>query len=138
MDYTAIGDTVNLASRLEGVALPGHILISKEMKERLGRRISASYAGEFHLKGKKDKVPAYMVNGIEEQQAEEEVDLSKDDYRYGRLYCIPSLQQLEEFQRFVMPLDEPPSVLIEVRCYEDLLLSVEFMKENGIYPFGGR
>lgn len=64
MDYTAIGDTVNTASRLEGVAAPGQILISEEMKERLGDRITASFAGAFELKGKQNKVLAYSLEGI--------------------------------------------------------------------------
>jgi adenylate cyclase len=67
MDYTAIGDTVNTASRLEGVAAPGQILISEEMNERLNGRIKTSFAGEFSLKGKKNKVNAYSVEGIWEQ-----------------------------------------------------------------------
>ena len=64
MDYTAIGDTVNTASRLEGVAAPGQILISEEMKERLGDKIASSFAGAFELKGKQNKVPTYSVEGV--------------------------------------------------------------------------
>lgn len=64
MDYTAIGDTVNTASRLEGVAAPGQILISKEMKERLGDKIVSSFAGAFELKGKQNKVLTYSVEKV--------------------------------------------------------------------------
>jgi len=64
MDFTAIGDTVNTASRLEGAALPGQILISQEMADRLGERIQISFAGEMVLKGKEKKVPAYSVEGM--------------------------------------------------------------------------
>ncbi len=67
MEYTAIGDTVNTTSRLEGVAEPGQILISREVAKRLGSRIDVSFAGEYSLKGKKRKVVAYEVNGILEQ-----------------------------------------------------------------------
>ena len=67
MEYTAIGDTVNTTSRLEGVAGPGQILISREVAKRLGSRIDVSFAGEYSLKGKKRKVVAYEVNGILEQ-----------------------------------------------------------------------
>lgn len=64
MDYTAIGDTVNTASRLEGAAAPGQILISMEMKQRLQGRIQTSFAGEYILKGKKNAVSVYAVEGI--------------------------------------------------------------------------
>lgn len=64
MDYTAIGDTVNTASRLEGAAAPGQILISEEMMRRLQGRIRTSFAGEYSLKGKKNAVSTYAVEGI--------------------------------------------------------------------------
>lgn len=64
MDYTAIGDTVNTASRLEGVAAPGQILIGMELMQRLQGRIQTSFAGDFKLKGKRHAVPAYLVEGI--------------------------------------------------------------------------
>ena len=64
MDYTAIGDTVNTASRIEGIAGPGQILISSDVKNRLNDRIKTSFAGEFALKGKKNKLPIYIVEGL--------------------------------------------------------------------------
>ena len=56
MEYTAIGDTVNTTSRLEGVAEPGQILISREVAKRLGSRIDVSFAGNTALKGKSGKL----------------------------------------------------------------------------------
>lgn len=64
MDYTAIGDTVNTASRLEGAAAPGQILISMEMEQRLRGRIQTNFAGEYTFKGKKCAVSVYAVEGI--------------------------------------------------------------------------
>ncbi|EOS21244.1 hypothetical protein C806_04560 [Lachnospiraceae bacterium 3-1] len=64
MDYTAIGDTVNTAARLEGAASSGQILISREMMQRLRGRIKTRFAGEYTLKGKRHAVPTYAVEGI--------------------------------------------------------------------------
>lgn len=70
MDYTAIGDTVNTAARLESSALAGQILISEEMKNRLGVSVETSFIGEYTLKGKKKTVPVYSLDKIEKQQEE--------------------------------------------------------------------
>lgn len=64
MDYTAIGDTVNTASRLEGAAAPGQILVSEELAKRLKGRIQTRFAGEYMLKGKKSAVLTYTVEGL--------------------------------------------------------------------------
>ena len=61
MDYTAIGDTVNTASRLESNAKAGEILISEEVKTRLGDRIETEDVGEIPLKGKHNKIFVYRV-----------------------------------------------------------------------------
>lgn len=67
MEYTAIGDTVNTASRLEGVAEPGQILITRAVARGAGNRIEISFAGEYSLKGKKKKIAAYEINNIKER-----------------------------------------------------------------------
>jgi adenylate cyclase len=61
MDYTAIGDTVNTAARLESNAKAGEILISEEVKKRLGDRIETEDVGEIPLKGKQKKIFVYRV-----------------------------------------------------------------------------
>ena len=64
MDYTAIGDTVNTAARLESQAKASEVLISREVYERVGARLHCTYLGERQLKGKAAPVPIWRVEGI--------------------------------------------------------------------------
>lgn len=64
MDYTAIGDTVNTAARLESNAKRGQILISSAVYEAVKDRIEASEIGVIPLKGKKDGALVYEVHGL--------------------------------------------------------------------------
>lgn len=66
-DYTAIGDTVNTAARLEGRADKSTILISKEVYTRLEGRIVTEYYGCVNLKGKALPVDVYSVTGLTEK-----------------------------------------------------------------------
>lgn len=61
MDYTAIGDTVNTAARLESRAGAGEILISEEVYRMVEDRILAEAVGEMELKGKSHAVKVYRV-----------------------------------------------------------------------------
>lgn len=61
MDYTAIGDTVNTAARLESNAKAGQILISEYVYERVKDRIEVNEIGEIPLKGKSKGVMVYEV-----------------------------------------------------------------------------
>ncbi len=68
MDYTAIGDTVNTAARLEAKAAGGEILISEELYERLKDRIDARFKEETALKGKALPVKVYSVLGVKNEE----------------------------------------------------------------------
>ena len=61
MDYTAIGDTVNTAARLESNAPKGTVYISAEVYERLKGRINVKEVGKISLKGKRNTVFVYAV-----------------------------------------------------------------------------
>lgn len=64
MDYTAIGDTVNTAARLEANAPRGNVYISQSVREALGDRITVEDVGEIPLKGKSKGVFVYTVTGV--------------------------------------------------------------------------
>lgn len=64
MDFTAIGDTVNTAARLEANAKKGQVLISDVLYERLKDRIEVNEVGEIPLKGKSKGVFVYEVAGL--------------------------------------------------------------------------
>ena len=62
LDYTAIGDTVNTASRLQGKADANEILISEQTRKAISDKlIKVKDVGEFELKGKAKKLRAYKV-----------------------------------------------------------------------------
>lgn len=64
MDYTAIGDTVNTAARLESNAKAGQILISEYVYEAVKDRVEVTEIGEIPLKGKSKGVFVYQVDQV--------------------------------------------------------------------------
>jgi class 3 adenylate cyclase/uncharacterized membrane protein affecting hemolysin expression len=64
MEYTAIGDSVNLAARLESIAKPGQVLISERTFEMVDDRVQAKAMGVVKVKGKEEEVGVYEVLGL--------------------------------------------------------------------------
>ena len=69
MDFTAIGDTVNTAARLEANAKKGQVLISDVLYERVKDRVEVEEVGAIPLKGKSNEVFVYAVTGIKGERA---------------------------------------------------------------------
>ena len=65
MDFTAIGDTVNTAARLEANAKKGQVLISEEVYNRIRDRIEVNPIGQIPLKGKSNGVMVYEVTKVD-------------------------------------------------------------------------
>ncbi len=68
MDYSAIGDTTNLASRLQENAKPGEILISQQTSRLVGDIVLLEALPPAHLKGKAEPVNRYRVLGRRPRQ----------------------------------------------------------------------
>lgn len=64
MDYTAIGDTVNTAARLEANAAPGQILVSEAVWEAVKDHVTGTYIGPLFLKGKTKSVETYQIDAV--------------------------------------------------------------------------
>ncbi len=62
LDYTAIGDVVNTAARLESIAEGGQTLISESTWQRMTEKERARPLGLRKLKGKRDAIPVFVVS----------------------------------------------------------------------------
>lgn len=63
-----MGDVVNTASRIEGQAGAGEIVVSEEIYNHLRYRIDFESIGEVQLKGKTYKQTLYKVIGVKKKQ----------------------------------------------------------------------
>jgi len=63
MDYSAIGDTTNLASRLQQQAEPGTILVSESTTRLVQGAVRLEALAPVEVKGKTEPVPLYKVIG---------------------------------------------------------------------------
>ncbi|MBW3592574.1 MAG: adenylate/guanylate cyclase domain-containing protein [Actinobacteria bacterium] len=59
-----VGDTVNLAARLEGEAAAGEVVIGRGTYERLGDTALVDPLGELAVKGKADPVEGFVLRGF--------------------------------------------------------------------------
>lgn len=63
LDYTVVGDTVNMAQRLQAAARPGQIVISEAAHQQVQESFNCQLVGEVTLKNKAAPVVIYEVLG---------------------------------------------------------------------------
>jgi PAS domain S-box-containing protein len=64
MEYTAIGDSVNTAKRLQEHAAPGQILVSSQAWEQIKNSVRAHPINPLNAKGKKHLIQVYEISGL--------------------------------------------------------------------------
>ncbi len=66
LNYTAIGACVNLAKRLEEIAAPGQILLSREAYRRVRDRVDARRLSDLSIEGFQKSVEVYELLALRE------------------------------------------------------------------------
>jgi len=74
MDYTAVGDTTNVAARLQQMGEPGRVTISEATYRLIQGYFDTRRIGDLHLKGKAEPVSAWEVTGEHETRTRLEVE----------------------------------------------------------------
>ena len=70
MDYTIIGNQVNLAARLQANAAPGEILIAENTRALVSDRVATAVKEPIQAKGFDHPVPVFQVIDLRERLAE--------------------------------------------------------------------
>jgi adenylate cyclase len=68
LEYTVIGDAVNVAARLCAEAGPGEVLVSEQFLGVVRDQVSCDYLPEMALKGKAQVVQVYRVRELQPQR----------------------------------------------------------------------
>lgn len=93
MDYTAVGDTTNLAMRLESMAEPGNVQISENTYRLVKAYFDCEDLGSVFVKGKEEPQRAYKLIKSSEVQTRMEASVAKGLVRFvGRKNSMAAIQ----------------------------------------------
>lgn len=145
MEYTVMGDTVNVAQRLKDIALPGTILVGPETYNRTKHAFDFIQLEPIQLKGKKELITPFEVVGKKwgaeyglgsfhsnlvgrEKELDRLKSASSEIKETSRIFLINGeigvgkSRLLYEFKKFVA-LSTPEIVILEARgiSYEKLV-----------------
>ncbi len=73
MDYTAVGDTTNVAARLQQASEPGRVTISEATERLIAGYFDTRPLGRLHVKGKAEPIEAWEVAAAHETRTRLEV-----------------------------------------------------------------
>jgi adenylate cyclase len=68
------GNTVNLASRVTGVARPSTVLATEDVRDAARDEFAWSFAGRFRLKGIEERQPLYRARRLDDEPGEPSPD----------------------------------------------------------------
>src|SRR5262249_37258466 len=77
MDYTAVGDTTNVAARLQQAGEPGRVTVSDATHRLVRGGFETRAIGEIHLKGRDEPVVAWEVLAAHEARTRLELETTR-------------------------------------------------------------
>lgn len=130
-NYTVIGDSVNIAFRLEGITKAYHIpvIISQTVRDMLEDNFNCFQLDVVNVKGKSVRMPIYRVD--EEMLSEE----YRENYRRGlNLYLMGAWSRAAEyFDAASSAMEDDTAAMMARRCREFVAKPPE--NWNGTYVF---
>jgi adenylate cyclase len=93
MEYTVVGDTVNIASRLSRMAEPGEIIVGEDVvqDQSLQGRVHFAAHREVTVKGRRGKTRTYHIVSIDAQYQRTMDTMIDDVLRHNRPSNLPDL-----------------------------------------------
>ena len=97
MDYTAVGQTVHLAARMEQMAMPGSILITADVLRLAEGYVQVEPLGPVHVKGLMEPVEAFELTGAGPVRTRLQAAVARGLTRFvGRQHELDTLRQALE------------------------------------------
>ena len=99
MDYTIIGGTVNIASRLEHIAVPNSVFTSRATYDLIKPIIAAEHIGEVQVKGVSLPIEVFKLKGKIGQVAQDAVLKTTENgfilegFQFDALQTSPEMRQ---------------------------------------------
>jgi class 3 adenylate cyclase len=94
MDYTAVGDTTNLASRMQSMAQPGTVLLSKNTNRLVKDYFDLKPLGKLEVKGKEEPQEVFEVTKAAGATTRLEASVSRGLTKFvGRQHSMAALMR---------------------------------------------
>lgn len=83
-EHAVVGETPNLAARLQGLAQPQQVVISESTKHLVERAFEFDNLGKHSLKGMAEPVPAYTVRSVRSHSSRFKGSVNAENTLFGR------------------------------------------------------
>lgn len=135
MDYTAVGDTTNLASRMEAMAKPGRIMVSRNTYKVVRDFFEFEPLGRIQVKGKEETLEAYELIKASEVETRIEAAVAKGLTRFvGRKKEMETLK--EAFEKAKSGSGQAIAIVGEAGVGKSrLILELKDMLPKGDYTY---
>ncbi len=135
--YGILGDEVNLAARLMGLAAAGETLISAAMRPAVAAYVALEPRPPIHLKGKAEPLPVFAVSGLRQERA---VRLSEPGYSLPMVGRARELADVAELMRQVLAgHGQAVAICAEAGLGKSRLLAevLRLAQQHGMIGYGG-